>query len=142
MPNHTMNKGSTPSSGMDRSAWTIGSNAVSATRLSPVTMASSTAMATPRLRPIAHRSAETSSDPCSVPYVGEEVTTRLYAVCAMVAGETSLLGGSTPVLLSSCHRPTKTIRLTSRANCRGRRGAATESVRPRSGHRPGIRSGT
>ena len=67
MPNQTMNSGSRPSSGIERSAWMMGSRAYSPIRLSPLTTASSTAIVMPRDSPIAHRSAETSSDDCSVP---------------------------------------------------------------------------
>ena len=38
----------------------------------------------------------------------------VYAVCTIEAGDASLLAGSRPVLLATCHRPTTTSRLTTR----------------------------
>src|ERR1035441_4814380 len=38
----------------------------------------------------------------------------VYAVCAIEAGETSLLAGRIPVLLAACHRPTTATGLTRR----------------------------
>ena len=58
----------------------------------------------------------------------------VYAVCTIEAGEASLLAGSRPVLLASCHRPTTTSRLMTRYHpgnrraCRaGRTGAIPEA---------------
>src|ERR1700689_2331512 len=58
------------------------------------------------------------------------VTTSVYAVCAIEAGDASLLAGRIPALLAACQRPTAATGLMRRYQPR------TETLRPAAEERP------
>ena len=128
IPNQMMNSGIRPNSGSVRSICIGGSTASSPTRLRPATTDSASPIEAPTTKPTSTRCTETRVAAPSVPSA-----TRPPAAVAICSGEAIFSSGSTPLLLSACHRQSSSTGLTQR---RSQDSRDSRAVR----RRPGTRS--